>query len=450
MPFLRNVFVVVSALFVLSCSDEAQVSTLSDLINEAAVYLGDAIPDYENDIGRGKRFVMSAASRDTEFITPSVWSSTTPGDLIDPPGGVVSDPGGEPNYEGAALPTKVNYRDYMKMALDPAFKRASDGGTTRPTVFGRFDSLTDILGHMESAGITVDADGLPATGEYSVNYTVDSQALRILASVTATSDSTYYDRKIDLIGFSDTNSNGQVDGGEAVRVDTLMWVRATSSELNFMMQEGRDADDDGDKDSMSLNVLKWNKTTGAFSFEYVSDTNEDQDNGNLEIFRAFIEGTGGKTYVYGWTGKADPADDSADYLQYALYTPLSTETEGTVSLRQLRTDGDIWLGNLCSTFTTGAAVVGDTTGDPEPASGGTCSGQVSDSLNTKAGIMGFAFGVRANDTWVETADDKGFPATANTDLSVEANRSAWLDAGEGISVSFSNRANFISHWDGTP
>jgi len=441
------------SLIAVSCGDDSSEAVdVSGLLTEAASYLGTSIPDFGNTVG-SRTTPGYDSRRAIEFITPSKWSSATSGDHISPPGGVVSSPGDEPTYGGATLPALVNYRDFMKMALDPEFKRSSDGRTYRPTVFGRFDSLVEILGYMQQAGVSVDGSGLPAVGSYNVSLTLPERAttVRIIAEISATANTTYYDRRVDLIGFNDANGNTALDNGEQLMINNLMWIRANASALNFMMIEQRESSRRGRAiNHGSLNVLKWDRTTGKFQFEYVSVPSDSVTNGNLEIFRAYVESTDGKTYAYGFTGKADQTLSPADYLQYALYAPTSGTTEGTVSLRELRTDSDVWQGNICATFTTGVGAVGDTTGDSEPASGGTCAGQAADALNTKAGIMGFANGIRNATVWTAPFDDKGFPATAKPDWSVAADRAAWLVAGDTVSVSFSDRTGFIAAWDGTP
>ncbi len=437
----------VSIAFLAGCgSDSATVPKVSEQLSSAATFLSNALPKFGNSVGARE----SASDRSINFITPAVWSSTSAGDKTNPPGGVVSDASGEPQYGGATMPTLVNYRDFMKMSLDPDFKRKGDDGTNRPTVFGRFDSMVKIIGYMNEAGITVDASGMPAVGSYNVPLTLDGNSFRIVAVIASTSVSTYYDRTIDMYAFVDSNGNQVLDDGETLAFRNLMWMRSNTSSLNFMMVELGDRNSDTTPDTVGVNVIRWNISTGNFQFEYISNPDDAISNGNMEIFRAQVAATGDQAYLYGFTGKANPAHGGGDFLQYALYSPTTSSAEGTVSLREVRPDTNVWLGNVCSTFTTGVASAGDTAGEAEPASGGTCAGQAAASINTKAGIMGFANTVRGYTTWIASADAKGFPATANANWSSESARAAWLSAGQSVSVSFSDRTGFISDWDATP
>ena len=451
MKVLGLVFGLVFMTMVIGCSDDATPEALNTAVTSAASYVSTAYPTLTTS-ARQTHGTNDESIRATNFITPAKWESTTNGDLIDPPGGVVNDASSEPNYDGAELPSLVNYRDYMKMALDDDYRRSSgdDGGTNRPTVFGRFDSVAQILGYLTSAGIAMDASG-PAVGTYNSSLTVDGNDIRVIVDVTNTAVTTYYSRRVAVTGFVDTNNNTVFDTGENQVVDVLMWVRGSATELNFMQVEQRDDGDDDSIDNRVVTILKWNRSTGSLQFEYVSDTDDSVNAGNLEIFRLLIESTGGKAWVYQFTGKADATAGLPDFVQWALYTPSNTATEGTYSIRQLRTNSDVWLGNLCATFATGVGAAGEAIpDDTEPAGGGTCAGQVSDSINTKVGIMGFASSIRAHTTSAETMEDKGFPANTSPDFSVAAARSLWLAAGDSVSVSFDNRTEFIAQWDGTP
>jgi len=433
-------------------SDSADVGAQ---LSSAVTYLSSAIPNFGNTVG-GRAATDGHADRTIEFITPARFVSATVADQIDPPGGTVSNPADEPTYLGSTIPTKVNYRDYLKMSLDENFKRTSNGRTFRPTLYGRFDNIATILTTIASSGVAMDG-GMPAVGAFNVSVTVENQAVRVIGTVSAASNTTYYDRKLDLYGFSDTDSSGTLNGSETKMFHNLMWMRVsegtvnTASTMNFMFVELGDRNSDATSDTVSISVLNWNRTTGKMMFEYVSVTDDAISNANMEVYRALIESTNGKTWVYGFSGKAASSRIVArDFMQWAIFTPTSASTLGTASMHQIRNDGNTWQGNICATFATGVGEVGDTTGDAEPASGGTCAGQVTDSLNIKSGIMGAIFGIRADTTWQETANDKGFPASTYNSFASDEGRAAWLTAGESISASFSDRTGFIAQWDATP
>lgn len=441
-------FIALLAFSLNGCGGSSATANVGTQLTNAVSYLTKAIPDFGNSVG-SRSTSDSVGDRTIEFITPAKFISSTAGDKIDPPGGTVTNAASEPTYLGATIPTTVNYRDYLKMSLDENFKRTSNGRTFRPTLYGRFDNISTILTTMADSGVAMDG-GMPSIGSFNLNVTVEGQTVRVIGSVTAATTTTYYDRRVDIYGFSDSDGSTTLNGSETKMFHNLMWMRVNGTTLNFMVVELGDRDSNATNDTVSISVLNWNQSTGKMMFEYLSVTDDAINNANMESFRALIESTNGKTWVYGFSGKAASTRPVRDFMQWAIFTPTSTSTQGTASMYQLRTDGNTWQGNVCATFATGVGEVGDTTGDAEPASGGTCSGQVADALNIKSGIMGAIFGIRGKTTWQENADDKGFPATANNSFETEAARNAWLTAGESISTSFSDRTGFIAQWDATP
>jgi hypothetical protein len=321
----------------------------------------------------------------------------------------------------------VNYRDYLKMALDADFGRADGSKTFKPTLFGRLDGLLDILTYMGQTSIPKDSDGLPTVGTHSSPLTIPGMGtVTIDAEVSTPSVTTYYDKRMYLKG----------SAGASTLFENLIWLRSSSTALNMLHVELS-------SERISINVIQWNRSTGKLAFEH--HTGVDDTQGSLSHYRYLIEDSSGKQYFYSFD---DQSGTGQDYMQIALFSPTATSTEGTVSIRERVSStnpDEIRLGNICIGFSSGTGVSADSelTGE---ASGGTCAGHT-DAINTKSGIMGPIFGIVNHSTWEESASDKGFPTS---DWSTSGNREAWLTAGDGVSTSFNTRTEFISRFAAKP
>ena len=202
-----------------------------------------------------------------------------------------------------------------------------------------------------------------------------------------------------------TDSNGLPDVGEPQVFHNLIWLKASSTQLNRMFAELRDS------------------------------------NGNtVDTSRILIEGTGGKAWVYSF----DATAGATGFTQWGLYTPTNAATKGTVSIREIRSNGDIWMGNICATFLTGLGEAGEAIpDDATPAGGGTCAGQVNDALLIKGALMYPGSRMQTFVTWDQLATVKGFPYSTASNWDTEGNRAAWLTAGESIAPAFSSLSQFI-------
>jgi hypothetical protein len=421
-----------------------ELGKLSGQLSAAATAMGEAIPDLGNAYG-GAPAPKRKHPRVLVPLYRADWASTNPVHRVDPPGGVAQ-PG--ETYGGVAL-GQVNYRDYMKMVLDPTFSRVGDVGTYRPGLYGRMDGTIQLFTYVEQSGIPVDAAGLPEVGSHSVPFTVNGQALRVLADVAATSHTAWYDRRMELRGFLDSNGNGALDAGEQLAFHNLAWMRATAGQLNVMVLELRDHTQDTVPDVFSVHVLNWNRSTGNLRFEGFT-LPDDATDLPLESHRLLIEQSGGKAWLHGFSGSPVPGANGAQYFQYVLYSPSSTAAEGTFSLRRL-SGTDTYFGNICGVFNTGAGEDGvDVNGQVPAAGGGTCQGQAADAIQHQASVVAPSEELLTATRWVAGADSKGFPASAHPDWSSPARLSAWLSAGEAITVSFADKAQFISRLDPAP
>ncbi len=416
-------------------ASSAGTVSLSTALTSALTYMNDTLPNLGNSVGAPAR-VAPARLRTPEYLANAVVSPTPSLELLyttnwangslltEPPGGVVG--GSEPNYGGSALPATVNYRDYLKMALDAEFERGS-GQTFRPTLFGRMDSLTDILTYMGQTSIPKDGDGLPTVGTHSSPLTIAGMGtITIDAEVSNPADTTFYDKRMYLKG----------SAGGSTLFENLMWIRSNSAALNMLHVELSST-------RIAFNSLQWNRSTGKLAFEH--HTGVDDTTGSFEHYRYLIESSSGKQYFY---SLQDQSGEGKNYVQIALYSPTSTSTQGTVSVRESRIGGssnEIRLGNLCIAFSGGSGVSSDTDLSGE-VSGGTCTGHT-DAINTKSGIMGAIFTLVGYTTWTQSASNKGFP-TSN--WSSSSNREAWLNAGDGITASFNTRNEFISRYAARP
>lgn len=412
-------------------------------LNAAASYIDQSLPNLGNTVGLQNSSLRTAKTSlsSMNLILTTNWGSTSASDKTDPPGGVF-DPGHEPTYGGSAMPSTVNYRDYLKMSLDSEFSRGDD--EWRPTLFGRFDNLLSILTYMAQTTIEKGSDGLPVVGTHNTTLTIPGTGtIGILAEVTAPSSTTYYDKHMYLIGYADLNSNGSYDAGSDTSLfANLMWLRSTATELNMLQVELQDkSGSDGILDPNGFQCSQMESFYGKLAFEHSSAPND--NTGQVEHYRYLVESSTGSQYFYSLQSRMGLG---SEYTQIAMYTPTPTSTQGTVSLRDVRNNGDVWLGNLCVTFANGVGASSDNDLNNE-ASGGTCAGHT-DSINTKAGLMGVGNTlVNTYDEWQDVATQKGFPTT---DWSNNTNRTAWLTAGDSVTVSIGNRADFLNRFAGTP
>jgi len=86
----------------------------------------------------------------------------------------------------------------------------------------------------------------------------------------------------------------------------------------------------------------------------------------------------------------------------------------------------------------------------QPRQGGTYPGQAADAIQHQTSVVAPSEEILTAATWLAAANSKGFPASANPDWSTQARLSAWLSAGESITVSFADKAQFISRLDPSP
>lgn len=442
-----------------SDSTSSQSTNIATLLGEASDYVADSFPDFQNTVGATTSNInFGTLSVDDctgiDWILAPVWSSDG-GDcaehLFFPPGGSLGT--GEPTYEGQAIPASVNYRDYFKMSLDPNFERkSSDGGNYTPGLFGRFNSMVEVLGYLSSANLTLDADGTPATGTQLGSVELDQGTILIQAEVSIPSNTLYYDKVLHIKGHPDMNSNGVIDDNEEEVLDTLMWLRSNGTQVNFMQVDEGSGEN---RTSMYIDTLKWNTSTGELAYEYISDSNDTDESGNAQIshYRVYISGSNSKAWMYGLDAKTDSTDANNNALHYAIYVPTPDTTQGTISIHDKRSSSLTFLGNLCTTFSTGSGIAGSEAmpGDSEEASGGSCAGQSADALNIKAAGLPLGNSMRSETTYNALAGEKGFPIVSHATYTTSSEATtAWKTAGEEISVSFSGRTSFLNDLDSTP
>jgi hypothetical protein len=427
-------------------TDSGSTQSVTASLSAAASYIDESLPNLGNSVGFHKTALSALNTSKSSFsainlILTSNWGSTSAGDKTDPPGGVYQS-GQEPNYGGSAMPSTVNYRDYLKMSLDSQFKRGTE--EYRPTLFGRFDNLISILTYLGQTSIEKGPDGLPVVGTHNTTLSVSGMGtVSISAEVSNPASTTYYDKRMFLRGYADLNTNSSYDAGtDLLLFENLIWARSNSTELNMLQVELQDKNGSaGILDRMGFNVIKWNRSTGKLAFEHSSAP--DDNSGQVEHYRYLVESSTGKQYFYSLQSRMGI---NTEYTQIAMYTPTPTSTQGTVSLRDIRNNGDVWLGNLCVTFANGVGASSDN--DPaDEASGGTCAGHT-DAINSKAGLMGVGNTIiNTYDQWQDVATAKGFPTS---DWSNTTNRNAWLNAGDAVTVSIGNRADFMNRFAGSP
>lgn len=426
---------------------ETATTELADELNSAVSYMGEALPDIDTAAFHVNKKRSMSRKPLTANTLLGVWDTSTSADMVTVPGGAGSGCT-DPIYNGQDLETNTNasIKDYIGMSLDPDFQRCSDGGSSdyyKPTIFGRLANAIMIIGYLDSFLPKDSTTGVFTNGSGTETITVDGQEIDIQYSVADAAVTTYYDKALYIRGLQHGTSNQLFVN--------LMWIRNSSTELNFGFMESGDHWDggnntngeDGDLDSITYSYLKYNKSSGQMAFEYVSDSAEttagtDPSNPNLESFRLFISGSGAAAQLSSYSGKSKTS--ATGYTAFTIYGP-NGESSSSVSVSVNHEDATNTL-----TGVTCVALPATTASGTTVCSGQTAAADISSSLGAATStIVGYQ-------TLAEVLEGKGFDSStaSSLDWSDSTVRSNYLADGAAISVGFSSMSSMMTATDGTP
>lgn len=313
----------------------------------------------------GQAHAAAAAVTGTANLS-TYWATTTDGQLISPVGGYSNN--GTETYPGTTdLVTLVNVKEYIGQQLDGSFVRESgDGGAYKPTLFGRFENSLEIVKVFSE----VYPDGLVA-GEKTVYMQEDSTTGNAVVTETVPSGE-YMTVNMTIIDISATSTDYDMAiyvqlGSGADGDDNWMWIRNTSSELNFQHMEFKNTSETINSATVnfsrtSISTLRWDRSTGEMGFEYVSFDDDTNTQAYGNVMRAYISQTDGDAYMMAFEGdtSGDATRDTHQMFSIAS-TGGEAATEALVSVNmditsnnQSNSGSDLEVnGSLCASMEDG-------------------------------------------------------------------------------------------------
>jgi hypothetical protein len=386
------------------------------------------------------------------YVTNSIWDSVNSSEKIVIPGGASVGGCTEPSYLSAAMPTTVNLNDFVGMAMDRRLVRCTASGTYTPNILGRLGNYIERLEYLES-GLAVNTLGVLNVASGTLATTQDGTEMVIVYEITATTDTTYYDRAIYVKGYDDVDSSGTVTGADTVLFENLMWVRRTTTLVNFMGLEFSDKFDtngasgtDSVIDTTSLVILKYNVSSGNLAMEFAQDSASSgltsvsaQPVAPVLTTERFYSPTkSSNAYLVSYDGTSLAAGNG--HTSFAANIPDADDSDFvTVSMNYESSSGaDTITGTACVEVATQDSI------DDDLCTGHTGAIEINTSLTTAQTAQIAYTGL------LDYLDGLGFDSTTLTDLSVGGTRTSWLTDGESISVSFSSTASLQTDLDGTP
>jgi hypothetical protein len=436
-------------LLLTNCSSSSVGSSpsLATALNRAVDYMESSLPDVDTasfvaSPNRNKfspRATLEAAWDNSMSVTVTI------------PGGSGSGCT-EPTYNGTTVDpmTEVTIKDYIGMSLDPEFERCSGGGGAsenyQPTIFGRLSGAIQIIGYLDNF-LPKDSAGVFINGTGSATISVDGTRIDVEYNIIDAASTTYYDKALSVQGYL---------AGTLMQVfSNLMWIRNNSSELNFMYMESGDYHnggangEDGVTDSVTWNILKYNKLTGQMAYEYTSDTASDvpvvadPTNPQLEIFRFYVASTGGEAAILSYAGDSAATNNHTAFAVYAPTGETSSEVTATVNY----TDGsDTIVGTTCVALPAATASGTSACGSQTNAAPLSLAGGLVDA------VYNGTTGIKDNTTLAETLEQKGFSSMSSMSLdwSNPTTQSSYLTDGASISVGFSSISTMATETDSAP
>ncbi|NVK37400.1 MAG: hypothetical protein HWE18_05715 [Gammaproteobacteria bacterium] len=322
-------------------SAASQTSALSETtVNELVSYIDDSLPEYGSApsvayfMTDTKNTLIAAAKQLSPFplahaaanatnagattdTIDNAWDGTGNQYLISPPGGF---PQANELYPGTSDPVvHVHMKDYMGYQLQNGYRREGSDGSYKPTLFGRFDSaieISDILNELLPNGLS--------SGETTVYVEMVND--EPVATTSEDPDGNPVELKIiDVSGSGSLYDYAIYVESTELGIQDWLWLRNTSSELNFQQLEYKQATETIDSvettfQRMSVTTLNWNRSSGEMKFEYVSIDDDTNTQMNASIMRLYIKETDGEAHLISFEGDGAGDNTRNEYKLFAIST----------------------------------------------------------------------------------------------------------------------------------
>jgi hypothetical protein len=273
----------VLCLGIISCSTKSTTATTTEAAAVTAVTTANsklsAVANLVGGNSSSSTFRDSYASR---AALSGVWETA---------GGVTG------LYNGTA----VKLQTWFIQEFDENFVNESSGA--KVTFAGRISNALQVFCFMGASGLAMDAStNLPPVGTHAVTITpaiaakctteVWTETQSITLTVTATTDTTYYDRNLSF------NM-----GGDEANCPFVMLARINSTSINLAQSEDQRCQT---RNYASKSVFHYDIASKVAKFHYIS-RGFDASNNGFEVYRGYLNETSDEAYVTGFYGGTDGA-----------------------------------------------------------------------------------------------------------------------------------------------
>ncbi|MCB0379009.1 MAG: hypothetical protein KDD33_11000 [Bdellovibrionales bacterium] len=274
MKFIGILGLIVAAFGFAACSSDSGSTSSSNAMTESVSTVSTKLKAVADVLANSASDELDSQWDITPFAAMSgVWETANgPRDLND----------------GTATTMKQWFID----EFNEDFKNSNNAGTT---FAGRIKNSLDIFCFMAQAGVPID-NNLPSVGSHSLTLTsamadtcggdISQDSMDITMTVTETSDTTYYDRKMSI----------KLPGWDSCPF--IFYARINSSSLNLAQSEDQNCDG---RNQASKSIFHLDKTTSKARFYYISK-NFDNGNQGFEVYQGFLSENDDQAYVVGYYG----------------------------------------------------------------------------------------------------------------------------------------------------
>lgn len=182
--------------------------------------------------------------------------------------------------------------------FDESFQNSNGA---KVTFVGRMANTLDILCYLGNAGVSTGSDNLPPVGTYNLVISAamntacgggasdDMVGQTVVVTSEATTDTTYYDKKLSFQLPNDTSN----------QCPFVYYARMNSTALNLATAENQNCDG---RNHASRSVFHLNKATDEALFVYFSKNFDAAANSGFEMYRGYINTTAADAKIIGFYG----------------------------------------------------------------------------------------------------------------------------------------------------
>ena len=221
---------------------------------------------------------------------------------------------------------------WFERMFDVDFQNSNE---SKVTFAGRVSGALDVFCYIGEMGIATDSSGLPSVGTYTVTLPAsivtncgassDTAGLEITMEVTATTDTTLYDKLFS------------VNLGNECPFKFL--ARANSSDINIATAEDQSCDG---RDQSSQTIFRYNAATQVSRFTYISQAfSSNEATAGHEFYRGFLDESADEAYILGHYGTATNANSITGQNGVSFTAAGKPTAGGTVALSVRSAGGGI-------------------------------------------------------------------------------------------------------------